>query len=304
MTGIHDRRPRRDDAGDPGRVPGRNDERRVLAVLILTATVMAAEVAGGVISGSLALLADAGHMTSDTLALALALAAFRLARRPSDTRRSYGYHRVEILAAFANGLFLLGLAVWIVAEALTRLAAPPPVEGLTMLSVAALGLAVNAIALWLLHAGDRDNLNLEGAFLHVLGDLLGSVAAVAAGIVILTTGWMTIDPLLSMLVAVLIARSALALLRRASHVLLEGTPDHIDAERVKDAVRKAVPEVAEVHHVHVWSLSGGRPLLTMHATVPEADGDDRVLARIQAVLAKDFGITHATVQIERRGCGA
>src|SRR5690606_38642777 len=191
-----------------------SDQRRVQIALVLTGLFMLVEVAGGLISGSLALLADAGHMLTDTMALLLAAVAFRVSARPADAKRSFGYHRFQILAAFVNGLTLLFIVGWILLEALQRFMDPPAVTGGLMLGVAAAGLVVNLVVFAILHGGDQENLNIRGAALHVLGDLLGSIAAVSAAIVIMTTGWMTIDPLLSVLVAALILRSAWLLVKR------------------------------------------------------------------------------------------
>jgi cobalt-zinc-cadmium efflux system protein len=192
--------------------------------LVLTATFMVVEVIGGILSGSLALLADAGHMLTDTMALTLAAVAFGVSARPADSKRSYGYHRFQILAAFVNGLSLLLIVGWILIEAVRRLISPPDVMGKTMLIVASAGLLVNIVAFIILHGGDRENLNIRGAALHVAGDLLGSIAAIVAAIVIIFTAWMPIDPILSVVVALLILRSAWYLVKRSAHILLEGAP--------------------------------------------------------------------------------
>jgi len=279
------------------------NERRVFWMMWLTGGFMIAQVIGGLLSGSLALLADAAHMLSDTAALALAWVAFRVARRPPSDAKSYGWHRFEILAAFVNGAGLIVLAVWIVYEAIQRLMAPSPVLGGPMLVVAALGLVVNIVAFAVLSRGSRTNVNLRGALLHVVGDLLGSVAAIAAAVVILWTGWYPIDPLLSVLVAALILRSAGALVRDSAHILLEGTPEHIDPQDVKAVLAASIPEVLAVHHVHIWSLTVERSLMTLHVTVPDAADRDQVLAEVQRKLKAEFGVHHATVQIEsERGC--
>ncbi len=279
-----------------------DNERRVFWTLVLTAGFMLAEVAGGIVAGSLALLADAGHMLTDAASLALAWAAFRIGRRPQDARRSYGYHRFQVLAAFVNGVALIAVVGWIAIEAGRRLLAPTPVEAGLMLVIAGLGLVVNLAAFAILHGGDRNNLNLRGATLHVLGDLLGSVAAIVAGLVILWRGWTPIDPLLSLLVALLILRSAWVVVRRSAHILLEGTPDWLDVEALKSELVATVPAVQDVHHVHAWMLTSERPLLTMHARV-RADADrDQVLRSIRLFLERAYGIGHATVQIEPAGC--
>ena len=201
--------------------------RRVQIALALTATFMVVEVVGGVISGSLALLADAGHMLTDTMSLALAALAFRVSSRPADARRSYGYHRFQILAAFVNGLSLLFIVGWILLEAVRRFVEPVEVMGTTMLLVASAGLIINIVSFLMLHGGDRQNLNMRGAAMHVAGDLLGSLAAIVAALVIIQTGWMPIDPILSVAVAMLILRSAWQLVKRSGHILLEGAPTNI-----------------------------------------------------------------------------
>jgi cobalt-zinc-cadmium efflux system protein len=275
-----------------------DSEKRVLITLLLTGSFMVAEVVGGLMANSLALLADAGHMLTDTVSLALAFAAFRVSRWPHDARRTFGYHRFQVLAAFVNGLTLVAIVGWIAVEAIRRLFEPVEVLGGLMLAIALVGLLVNLVAFAILHGGDRDNLNIRGATLHVLADLLGSVAAIVAALVITLTGWMPIDPLLSLLVVALILRSAWMLVRKSAHILLEGAPDWLDADELREALTTAVPAVRDVHHVHVWMLTTERPLLTLHARVsPEAD-PQAALDAIHRALADRFGIEHATVQIE------
>jgi cobalt-zinc-cadmium efflux system protein len=228
--------------------------------------------------------------------------AFRIGRRPHDARRTYGYHRFQVLAAFVNGLSLIAIVLWIGIEAVRRLLDPVEVLGGLMLAVAVMGLAVNLAAFWILHGGDRENLNIRGAALHVLGDLLGSVAAIVAALVITYTGWMPVDPLLSLLVALLILRSAWLLVRKSAHILLEGTPEWLDVDALRRSLAAAVPPVEEVHHVHAWMLTSERPLLTMHVRVRPGADHDQVLQAIQEVLRRDHGIDHATIQIEPDGC--
>jgi cobalt-zinc-cadmium efflux system protein len=270
--------------------------------MLVTGAFMVVEVIGGLLSGSLALLADAGHMLTDTASLALAWVAFRLGRKPADNARSYGYQRFQVLAAFVNGATLLAIVGWITVEAVGRLLNPQPVMGGTMIAVAVLGLIVNLVAFRLLHGGDQHNLNLRGAALHVLGDLLGSVAAIAAAVVILTTGWTPIDPLLSLLVAGLILRSAWMLVRQSGHILLEGTPSHLDIEEIKRELPAAVPAISDVHHVHAWSLTAERPLVTLHANVREGADHGRVLQAIKRHLSERFAVEHSTVQLEPGPC--
>ncbi len=277
-------------------------ETRLLWAMLLTGGFMIAEVVGGVMSGSLALLADAGHMLTDSASLGLAWAAARTARRPADDLRTYGYHRAQVLAALINGVAFIAIVIWIAIEAVQRLMQPVHILGGMMLVVAGLGLLVNIGAFFLLHGGDGENLNVQGAVLHVLGDLLGSGAAIVAAVVILFTGWSPIDPLLSILVAALILRSAWMLVRKSSHILLEGTPEDLDLDHLRNALRDAVPEVRDVHHVHVWSLTPQRPLLTMHVEVGTDVDQTQVLSQIKIVLARRFGIDHSTVQIECGPC--
>ena len=280
----------------------RDDRRRLLGALCLTGGFMLVEVAGGLIAGSLALLADAGHMLTDTAALGLASVAVWVAGRPGDARRSYGYHRFPVLAAYVNALTLLLIVVWIAGEAVGRLRQPVEVLAGPMLAVAVVGLLVNVAAFRLLHGGRTDNLNVRGALLHVLGDLLGSAAAIVAALVILATGWTPIDPLLSLLVALLVLRSAVSLLRRSGHVLMEGRPEGLDAADVAGAIAATVPGVGSVHHVHIWSLAPGRPLVTLHACVDRDAAHDRALEGVRACLRERFGLRHATVQLEHERC--
>ena len=292
------------DGCDHGHAPpvDADNQRRVFWAMLVTGGFMAVEVAGGLISGSLALLADAGHMLTDTASLALAWFAFRLGRKPADNARSYGYQRFQVLAAFVNGATLIAIVGWIAVEAVGRLLNPQPVMGGTMMAVAMLGLIVNLVVFRLLHGGDQHNLNLRGAALHVLGDLLGSIAAIAAAIVILTTGWTPIDPLLSLLVAGLILRSAWMLVRQSGHILLEGTPSHLDIDEIKHELPAAVPAIADVHHVHAWSLTAERPLVTLHAHLHEGADHGRALQAIKAHLSERFAVEHSTVQLEPGPC--
>jgi cobalt-zinc-cadmium efflux system protein len=281
---------------------GHTNETRLGIAALLTGVFMLAEIAGGLISGSLALLADAGHMLTDFAALALAWFAFRLARRPADWQRTYGYDRFQILVAFANGLALFAIAAWILIEAWQRLAEPRPVLGGIMLAVASAGLAVNLIAFWLLHGADQDNLNVRGATVHVMGDLLGSIAAIVAAGVILTTGWTPIDPLLSVLVAVIILRSAWHVVREAGHILLENAPRELDSRDIARAITSGVDAVLDVHHIHLWAITQKRQMITLHVKIaPEADGPETVKT-VKFLLHDRFGLDHATVEIEYDTC--
>lgn len=284
------------------RASGPAAERRILAVLILTAVFMVAEAIAGWLSGSLALIADATHMLSDTAALGLAYVAFGVGRRPSDARRTYGYHRFEILAAFVNGLALFAIALWIFVEAVARLKSPVPVLGSPMLIVAGLGLVVNLVSLHVLRSGDHTNLNVRAAFLHVLGDLLGSAAAIVAAIVILATGWTRIDPILSVFVALLVLRGAWDVTRRSAHVLMEGVPEGFHPEAVRDDLMASVPGVRDVHHVHAWALTAARPLVTLHVRLSEDVEHHATVRAIKSRLHTRFGIDHSTVQVDHGDC--
>ncbi len=270
--------------------------------MLLTGGFMLVEVVGGVLSGSLALLADAGHMLADTVALGLAWLAIRAARKPADERRSYGYQRFQVLAAFVNGGALFLVVAWIGVEAVDRLLEPRPVLGGMMLVVAIIGLLVNLAAFALLHGGGRENINIRAAALHVLGDLLGSVAAIVAALVILWTGWFPIDPLLSVLVAALILRSAWAVVRQSGHILLEGTPSDINSEIVSQVLSETVPGIKDVHHLHAWSLTPEKRIVTLHARVEEGADECAVILGIKAELSAQFQVDHVTVQIERGHC--
>jgi cobalt-zinc-cadmium efflux system protein len=282
--------------------PAADGERRMFWVLVLTGGFMVVEAVGGWLAGSLALIADAGHMLSDTAALALAWTAFRVGRRGHDAKRSYGYHRFEIIVAFANGLALFAIAAWICVEAIGRLRAPVPVLGVPMLVVACAGLAVNLVALYVLRGGDRANLNVRAALLHVLGDLLGSIGTIAAAIVILATGWTPIDPILSVVLTLLILRGAWDVTRRAGHVLMEGTPEGFDAGAMRADLLAAVPGLTDVHHVHAWMLNPERPVVTLHVRLAPSTDAAAALAAIKGRLKERFGIAHSTVQVDPGEC--
>lgn len=276
-------------------IEGRNP--RVLgAALALTLGFAGIEAGAGFLANSLALIADAGHMVTDSMALALALLAQMLARRPPSPKHSFGFGRSEALAAFINGLAMLVVIGWIVYEAVQRFVAPAEVQGLMVLAVAAIGLGINLVVAWVL-SHDRENINTRAALVHVMGDLLGSVAALVAGGVIYLTGWMTIDPLLSLLVSLLILRSTLGVLRDSYHVLMVGVPHHIDYLQVGDDIR-SVPGVLSVHDLHVWEMAAGQSALIGHVEVRDIEDWPRVLAAIKTMLLEQHGIDHVTLQPE------
>ena len=284
---------------------GNNDGnmRRVIVALVLTGFFMIVEIVGGIISGSLALLADAGHMLTDTMALSLAAVAFHVSKRPGDGNLTFGYQRFQILAAFVNGLSLLLIVGWILFEAVQRFLSPQEIIGQTMLLVAVAGLVVNIAAFVILNGGDKDNLNIRGAALHVAGDLLGSVAAIVAALVIIYTGWTSIDPILSVAVAMLILKSAWVLVKRSAHVLLEGAPEWLNVDDMQARVVAAVPGVGSIHHVHVWGLTPQDLMLTMHVCLlEEAPNPTEVIREVKNLLQKDYGIGHCTIELELDDC--
>jgi cobalt-zinc-cadmium efflux system protein len=283
-----------------GHAAGVTDSRRVAIAFGIIFVFMLVEAAGGIVSGSLALLADAGHMVSDAAALAMSWLAIHVGKRPADPARSFGYRRLEVLAAFVNGCALFLIAGWIAFEAVMRLRSPSPVLGATMLVVAIAGLLANFVAFRVLQGGSKDDLNMRSAWLHVLGDMLAFVAAIIAALVILGTGWTPIDPILSVLVAALILRSAWQVVGASAHILLEGTPVHLDADAIADDLVANVPGVGEVHHVHIWSLTSQQAHVTLHARC--ADKNAPVIAGINARLKEKFGIAHSTIQIDVEDC--
>ncbi len=278
------------------------DKTRVLVAASLTGGFMVAEAVGGVLTGSLALLADAGHMLTDSVSLMLAWYAFHLAGRAATARMTYGFDRVKTLVAYTNGLTVFAIGLWIVYEAWHRLSAPAPVLGGPMLVIAIIGLLINIAAFYVLHSGDRRSLNMRGAALHVLGDLLGSVAALVAASVILATGWTLIDPILSVLVAVLLFHSAWALIRESSHLLLEGVPSDLDRDGIAKDIESHVAGVREIHHMHIWSLDGARNVATLHACLATGTDAHGAVRAIKERLARNHGIDHATVEPEFGQC--
>jgi cobalt-zinc-cadmium efflux system protein len=281
---------------------GSHREWRLLAAFVLTVLALVAEAVGGWLSGSLALLADAGHMLVDAAALLFAWLGAHYARRPADALRSFGYARLEVLVGYSNALVQFVLVAWIAVEALLRLSDPQPILSGTMLVVATAGLLVNAIVLFALSGHDQHDLNTASARLHVLGDLFGSVGAIAAALLVRWQGWLWADPMVSILVSLLILGSAWRLLRRSAHILLEGVPEGVDADLVAAALKAEATGVCDVHHVHVWQLAGGKHVATLHARLYDGTDADRAIASIQVVLRKRFSVDHATVQIEQRAC--
>lgn len=270
------------------------------SALALTALFAVVELAGGLMSGSLALLADAGHMVSDVAALAIASIAASIAGKPAHKGMTYGYGRAKIIAAQINGLALCFLAGWIVWEAVGRIVSPPQVDGTIMSAIAFIGLMVNLIVLKWLHGDDGEDLNTKAAYWHVLGDALGSIAALAGGVVILFTGWMLIDPLLSFLVSALLAWGGWRLIRLTTSELMEAVPDDLNLDEVIDAVRE-IDGICDMHHVHVWKLPSGKLAMSAHVECEAINNWSSILKLLHACVA-EFGITHATFQPEEGEC--
>lgn len=274
--------------------------RRLSLVLILAAIYMLAEVVGGLLTNSLALLADAGHMLSDTAALGLSLFALWIAQRPPTARRSYGYYRAEILAALVNGATLLTISIFIFIEAYRRLHAPPDVRGGTVMAIALGGLAVNLLGLWILGSGRNESLNVRGAWLHVATDALGSVGAILGGALIYFFRWEWADPLVSVLIGVLVIYSAWSLLKETLGVLMENAPGGIDPNDVRQAIA-GIRGVSSVHDLHIWSITSGMISMSAHVCVEDPKSHNRVLTEVRSQLHERFGIEHSTIQCEPNG---
>jgi cobalt-zinc-cadmium efflux system protein len=270
--------------------------RSLRLALLLTGTLLVAEVVGGFVSNSIALLADAGHMLTDVAALALSLFVAWFTRQPTTPQKSYGYLRWEILAAFLNGAALILISVAIIVESVMRLRNPQPIEGALMLGIALAGLVVNIAAAAILHSGSQSNMNVRGAYLHVLGDLLGSVGVVSAAAIIQLTGWLSADPLASLLTTLLILRGAWKLVRESVDILLESAPSHIDLGAVRTQL-EAIPGVESVHDLHVWSVTPRMIAMSAHAIVRDPSAQQHVLEHVHDAMAL-FGIGHVTVQLE------
>lgn len=278
--------------------------RRLIVALVITGAVLIAEVIGGLISGSLALLADAGHMLTDSTGLILALIAASLATRAATVKRTFGLQRAEVLAALGNALLLVGVAVWVLIKAVDRLREPVEIEAGLMLVVAAVGVLANLAGLLVLRPAQAKSLNVRGAYLEVLGDLIGSLAVVAAAVVILLTGWMPVDAIVSLLIVVVIIPRAWALLREVVDVLLEATPRGVDLAEVREHIKR-VPGVVDVHDLHAWTITSGVPVLSAHVIVDQAcisEGrSGEVLDRLGECLGGHFDVSHCTFQLEPVG---
>ncbi|SMC20975.1 cobalt-zinc-cadmium efflux system protein [Andreprevotia lacus DSM 23236] len=273
---------------------GNTSRNRLLLALIVTAGFALVELIGGWWTGSLALISDAGHMMTDTAALGLALLANIIGNRPADAKQSYGYARAELIGALVNSLAMIALVVWICVEAVIRLRSPSPVNGMGVMVIAVIGLLVNVVSAWAL-SHDHGDLNSRAALMHVMGDLLGSVAAIAAGAVIWYTGWLPIDPILSVAVSLLILRSTWQILRQSTHELMDGVPGHLNLNEIGQALA-AEPGVVQVHDLHVWNLGRSRVALSAHLVIANGSLWPPQRLRLAAMLKKRFGIGHVTLQ--------
>lgn len=285
-----------------GHTAGRSADRsRLKLVLVVTVSVIVLEVVGALLSGSLALLADAGHMVTDAAAVALALSASYMATLPATSKRTFGFHRAEILAALVNAVVLLVVCTYLVWSGIHRLLDPVPIEGDLMVVFGAVGLAANAVSLGILARRKDSSLNIRGAYLEVLSDLLGSVAVVIAAVVVLATGYLRADAIASLLIAAMILPRSFTLLREAVDVLLEASPRHVDLDEVRSHLT-AVPGVVDVHDLHAWTITSGMPVLSVHVTVSDACLEERgvgsLLDEFSECVADHFDVDHATFQIE------
>jgi cobalt-zinc-cadmium efflux system protein len=278
------------------------NKKALLSSFILIAVFMVVEVVGGLLTNSLALLSDAGHMLSDAAALGLSFFALKLGERAVSQDKTFGYKRFEIIAAGLNGVTLVVVSLYIFYEAVQRLFSPPEVQSQGMLVIATIGLLVNIVAAWILMKGDKDNLNVRSAFLHVLGDLLGSVGAIVAGLLIMFFGWGIADPIASVIVGVLIMISGWRVIKESYQVLMEGAPAQLDLTQIKETLCK-LPMVKEVHDLHVWTITSGYPVLSCHITITDHGVHDEVLLQSQKILHDEFDIEHSTIQVEKAANG-
>lgn len=277
---------------------GGKNERNLTIVFFMTLSYLIIEVAGGFLTGSLALLADAGHMLTDVAGVGLALLAIRFAMRPATPERTYGYYRFEILAALTNAVVLIVISLYILYEAYQRFLEPPAVESGWMLAVAAIGLVINVIGMFVLRAGSTESLNMKGAYFEVLSDALTSIGVIIAGVIMLTTGWYYADPLISAGIGLFILPRTWALLKESVGVLLEGTPADVNITDLRQSLER-VEGVADIHDLHVWSLTSGVNAMSCHAVLIDAAEHDEVLRRLDNYVTGNFKISHVTIQIER-----
>lgn len=289
-----------DHAGEHHGTRRTQSQKRLAITLVLTASYVVAEVIGGILANSLALMADAGHMLSDVAALGLSLFAIWIANRPATDKKTFGYYRMEILAALANGATLIAVTAYIFYEAYRRLYAPPEVQGAVVALVGTGGLVVSLLGMWLLNDGKSESINVHGAWLHMFTDALGSIGGIVAGLLVWGFGWRKADPILSIVIGLLVIYSSWDLLKVTVATLLEGTPAHIDLDEVRNALA-GVPGVVSVHDLHVWTITSGMESLSAHVVVQSLDQHVSCLARLRDVLHEQFHIDHITIQLEPEG---
>ena len=279
------------------------NQRRLLIALAITGLMTVVELVGGLMSNSLALQGDAGHMFTDTLALGLSVVALSLARRPASQTRTYGFHRAEVLAALGNGTILVLICGFIFYEAYQRFVEPPEVRGTLMLAVAAVGLLANLVGILILRSASRDNLNVRGAFLHMWGDTISSVGVIVAGVIILATGWTMADPIISIFIGLLILRGAVKLVLESSDILLEAVPRHLDVTQISNALRE-IEGVRDVHDMHLWTITSGIYALSCHLLIEDrmVSSSSRIVEEVNQALSQKFGIGHSTLQLECEEC--
>lgn len=274
------------------------NERKVFLSFLLITSFMIIEVIGGMLSGSLALIADAGHMLTDATALALSFIAFRLGRRPADSNHTFGHTRFEVLASFMNALAMCAIALWIIYEAWIRFNQPSPILAGPMMIVAIMGLIVNIIVFRILSRGSHEHISIKAASVNVLGDLLGSVAAILAATIIYFTGWLLIDPILSVLVSLLIIRCAWGILTQSAHILLEGAPENAEPHQIRTYLLKAIPELSNVDHIHVWTITSGHVIATLHIHLKDDNNAKDVVKKVKQELHSHFNIENTTVAVD------
>jgi cobalt-zinc-cadmium efflux system protein len=279
------------------------NQRRLLIALAITALMTVVELVGGVLSNSLALLGDAGHMFTDTLALGLSVVALTLAKRPASQTRTYGFHRAEVLAALTNGTILVLICGFIFYESYQRLVSPPEVRGSLMLVVAAIGFLANLIGILILRSASRDNLNVKGAFLHMWGDTISSIGVIVASVIILVTGWTMVDPIISIFIGLLILRGAISLVLESSDILLEAVPKHLDVTQISSAL-KEIEGIRDVHDLHLWTITSGIYALSCHLLIEDrmVSSSSHIVEEVNQALSQKFGIGHSTLQLECEEC--
>ena len=279
------------------------NQRRLLIALAITGLMTLVELVGGALSNSLALLGDAGHMFTDTLALGLSVVALSLAKRPASRTRTYGFHRAEVMAALANGTILVLICGLIFYEAYQRFVNPPEVRGTLMLAVAAIGLLANLFGILILRSASRDNLNVRGAFLHMWGDTISSLGVIVGGVIILAAGWTIVDPIISIFIGLLILRGAVKLVLESSDILLEAVPKHLDVTEISTAL-KEIEGVKDVHDVHLWTITSGLYALSCHLQIEDrmVSSSSHIVEEVNRALSQKFGIGHSTLQLECGEC--